>query len=500
MAAMALWAPAGPTSEANQILQLDARQWSLLQNSVVMGAGAAILASLLGAPVGLYVARGPARFRSVLRLALIAPLLLPPYVIALAWTYLGGTAGLVARAAGRDLVSGWTYSVAGAAVILGLIYYPIPMLACEMALRRIDPGLEEAALLIARPFRVLRAITLRLAAPSLVGSALVVFVLSISDFGVPALLRVRVFTTEVFTAFAALYDFGRATVLAMPLLIIVVAVALAATMLMGEQTVVGRRHSWKRSSPIPRRWRVLLRMLCGAALITALAMPLAVLVVEALAATSIWPTIAGSGAAMTNSLGLSAVSASVIVFVAVWLGYARARGSGATVRLADTTFLVAFAVPSTVVGVGLVLLWNRPGMLGAVYGTDGMVLLAHVSRFLPLAAVLAAAILRQVPLSHEEASAVSGAGWLRTMTRVVLPQAAWGLAAVWVVTFVLAFGELGTSVVVAPPGDSTLPIRIYTLIANTPSPHVAALALVQALVIFCPLAAVGAVLSLRRAT
>ena len=126
-------------------------------------------------------------------------------------------------------------------------------------------------------------------------------------------------------------------------------------------------------------------------------------------------------------------------------------------------------------------------------------LLAHVSRFLPLAVVLAAAILRQVPVSHEEASAVSGAGWLRTMTRVVLPQTAWGLAAVWVVTFVLAFGELGASVVVAPPGDSTLPIRIYTLIANTPSAHVAALALVQALVICCPLAVLGAALSLRRA-
>ena len=98
-------------------------------------------------------------------------------------------------------------------------------------------------------------------------------------------------------------------------------------MLMGDQTVVGRRHSWRRSSPIPRRWRVLLRMLCGAALRhrtgDATGGPL---VVEALAATSIRPTIAGSGAAMTNSLGLSAVSASVIVFVAVWLGYARARG------------------------------------------------------------------------------------------------------------------------------------------------------------------------------
>jgi iron(III) transport system permease protein len=499
MVVRALWPPAGATSAAVRGLALDARQWSLLQNSVLIGAGAAMLATVLGAALGLYLARGLASQRSWVRLALIAPLLLPPYVIALAWTYLGGSAGLIARAIGHDLVSGWTYSATGAAVVLALIYYPIPMLACETALRRIDPGLEEAALLSAPPLRVLAVITLRLAAPTLAGSALIVFVLAISDFGVPALLRVRVFTTEIFTAFAALYDFGRATVLVMPLLVIVVAVATIAAMLIGDAAVVGRRHSWKRSAAVPDGWRVLLRLLCAAALTIALAMPLAVLVVEAMAATSIRPAIAGSATAMANSLGLSAVGASLILLVAVWLGYARARGSGATARLADTTFIVAFAVPSTVVGVGLVLLWNRQGLLGAVYGTDGMVLLAHLARFLPLAAVFAAAILRQVPVSHEEASAVSGAGWLRTMTQVVLPQSAAGLAAVWLVTFVLAFGELGASVVVAPSGDSTLPIRIYTLIANTPSSHVAALALVQALVIFVPLAAAGAVLSLRRA-
>ena len=73
------------------------------------------------------------------------------------------------------------------------------------------------------------------------------------------------------------------------------------------------------------------------------------------------------------------------------------------------------------------------------------------------------------------------------------------LAAAWVVAFVLAFGELGVSILVAPPGEATLPIRIYTIIANTPSSHVAALALLQTAVIFVPLAALGAAMSFREA-
>jgi ABC-type Fe3+ transport system permease subunit len=128
-----------------------------------------------------------------------------------------------------------------------------------------------------------------------------------------------------------------------------------------------------------------------------------------------------------------------------------------------------------------------------------MLLLGYLARFVPVAALALAASARYVPVSHEEAAAVSGAGWLRTMWGIVLPQIRLGLAAAWVVAFVLAFGELGVSILVAPPGEATLPIRVYTIIANTPSSHVAALALLQTAVIFVPLAALGAAMSFREA-
>src|SRR5262245_65070747 len=85
------------------------------------------------------------------------------------------------------------------------------MLATEAAARSVDGRLEEAALLAASRRRVLWRITLPLIAPSMVAAALIIFVLAISEFGAPGLLRVNVYTTEVFTAFSALYDFGAAT-------------------------------------------------------------------------------------------------------------------------------------------------------------------------------------------------------------------------------------------------------------------------------------------------
>jgi len=213
MVGIALADPRG-IAEIAATLLLDVRQRTLLYNTALLGLGTAILSTLIGAPLGFALARIVLPLKPALRLALAAPIFFPPYVVALAWSV---------SARGE-----WTYSLAGAIVVLALVFYPLSMLATEVAARRVEPRLEEAGLLVAGPRRVLAQITLPLVAPGTLAAALVIFVLAVSEFGVPGLLRVRVFTTEIFTAFAALYDFARATVLALPLLMVCVLMATAA--------------------------------------------------------------------------------------------------------------------------------------------------------------------------------------------------------------------------------------------------------------------------------
>jgi iron(III) transport system permease protein len=162
----------------------------------------------------------------------------------------------------------------------------------------------------------------------------------------------------------------------------------------------------------------------------------------------------------------------------------------------DALWLILFTVPSTVIGIGLIGVWNRANAFG-VYGTSAMLVLGYLARFVPIGALAIAATVRSVPESHEEAAAVAGARWLRTMIRIVLPQIRIGLLAVWVVSFMLAFGEVGTSILVAPPGESTLPIRVYTLTANAPPGQIAALALFQSIVILVPLTLLGMAMATR---
>lgn len=172
---------------------LDARQRGLLNNTVTLGLGTVVVALGIGVPLGIALGRCDIRRNVWTRACLVLPLVFPSYVLALAWILV---AGPLARAR--------AYGLTAAALVLGFWLYPIVMLGTEASLRQLSSRFEDAARLVASTPRVWLKIRLPLMFPTLGASALIVFVLAISDFAVPALLRARVQTTEVFTAFAAL--------------------------------------------------------------------------------------------------------------------------------------------------------------------------------------------------------------------------------------------------------------------------------------------------------
>ncbi|HVI72384.1 MAG TPA: iron ABC transporter permease [Pyrinomonadaceae bacterium] len=469
-------------------LLTEPRQRGLLLTSIVLGGGAAIFATVLGAPLGLLFARARLPAKRFLRLALIVPLVVPPYIVALAWVLLTGPGGLFARVGGRDFLSDWTYSLTGAVVVLGLAFYPLSMLATEAAARRVDARLEESALLAANPRRVLWRITLPLIGPTVAAAGLIVFVLALSEFGVPALLRVRVFTTEAFTAFAAFYDFGAGVAQCAPLLVVALIVSVVIRFIIGEQLLVTTR-SLQLGLPLTFSRPFQTAILIGIAVVVCAStlLPLAALLFETTGINRIASAVSTSGHAIANSLWLAFAGATLIVVLAVVLGYGRARARSRVRMFFDPTLILLFAVPSTVVGIGIIGLWNRDGVMGQVYSSQWIIVVVYIARFSPVAALMLAAGIRQISTSSEHAAEIAGASWTRTFGGIILPQLRTSLVATWVVSFIFCFGELGATILVAPPGESTLPVRVYTLIANTPTAEVASLALMQVGITIVPL-------------
>ncbi|MBI3941037.1 MAG: iron ABC transporter permease [Acidobacteria bacterium] len=473
----------------------DPRRAALLGNSLLLAAASAAVATLIGVPLGLLLARADLPGRPFFRTALAVPLLVPSYILGLAWIYLGGSAGWLARLLGRDLLSDWTYSLPAAIVLLGVNFYPISMLATEAAARRVDASTEEAGLLVTRPGAVFRRITLPLIAPIIGGAALLIFILGLAEFSLAGLLRVRVFSTEIFTAFAARYDFRSATVLAFPLLILALLAGIALRFLVGEKMLATART---RQTGLPFPLGRLQPWVMGGLILWLLAsvfLPLFALASEAGQVKFMVNSLRTSSRAISNSLILSVVGATAITCLGLLLGYFRARSQARGSQSLDLLFILIFAVPSTLTGVGLIGLWNRPGFLGEIYTSRLMVLFGYLARFVPVAALLLAAYVRQIPASFEEAAVVAGAHWPRVFTRIVLPQLKTGLLAAWGIGFIFSFGELGVTVLVSPPGESTLPVRIYTLVANTPPSQLASLALMQVGVILGSLGLLGLILN-----
>jgi iron(III) transport system permease protein len=456
-------------------LLAEPRQRELLLTTITLGAAASAIATILGVPLGFFLARMELPRVALFRVALLIPLVIPPYVLALVWIFITGYSSI-------------SYSLAGASLVLGIGFHPLLTLAAEAGFRRVNASLEEAGVLITSPTKVFVRITLPLVAPLVTAAALLVFALAVAEFGVPGLLRVRVFTTEVFTAFAALYDFGRATALAVPLLVVALFAALLAKWSAGD-LVLAPGTTWRPAVlSVSPKGKALAVLVTAAVIVVVAAVPIVVLAGHA---QRVMSSLIPSWPAIRISVVLSLIAATSIVIVGVLLGYARGRIQSRGGVLADLILITAFAAPSTVVGVGIIGLWNRPSVPINLYASPITIMLGYMARFLPVAVLIIAASVRQLPVSSEEAGEISGVRWLRGFWGIVIPQIRGGVIAAWIAVFVFTFGELGTTVLVTPPGESTLPVRVYTLIANAHEGEIATLALVQLLTTVVPMCVFG---------
>ncbi len=145
------------------------------------------------------------------------------------------------------------------------------------------------------------------------------------------------------------------------------------------------------------------------------------------------------------------------------------------------------AVPAPIVGLGLIILWNR-GWCADVFQSAAIVVLAWFARFLPLTVFLVQAALVRVPKELESAAALAGAGTMRRFTAVVFPGAAPGLVAAWLATYVLAATEFSATVLIAPPGMPLLAPSVVNLMRRGQDSEIAACQVLLLAVVALPLA------------
>jgi len=397
-----------------------------------------------------------------------------------------------------ELMSGWLFGLPGCLWVLVSAFLPVVMILTLVYLHAVNPRLEEAGRLISRWLAILRYITLPMIWPGILFGAILVFLLTLGEVGVPMFLRYRVFPVETLTQFSAFYDFGAAAAAATPLLAVALLVLTMERLYLREKTYeLQPTTPGRRMLVIPLgRWRVPVLLAVSLFAATTVALPLLALVVSSLspfAYLEAWNKAADS---LGRSLVFAGVGATLLTVIGFFCGYLIHHRALRLWRAVDTLTLLLFTLPGTVVGVGLIAIWNRSGT-GFLYASAAMVIFAYLAQYTALTSRITLATLANVPRSLEEAAQMTGAPWLARIWHVVVPAAVPGVIAAWLIGFIFCLRDLGASMLVYPAGQDTLPVRIFTLMANGAPSLISALCVILVTVTLSALAILG---SLFRAT
>jgi iron(III) transport system permease protein len=151
-----------------------------------------------------------------------------------------------------------------------------------------------------------------------------------------------------------------------------------------------------------------------------------------------------------------------------------------------------FALPGAVIGIGLSGLWNRPGT-NFIYASMGIIIFGYIAQYTALGERIMAATFSHVPHSMEESAQVVGAGWYRRLFIVLVPLARRGMISTWLICFIFCLRDVSITMMIYPPAHDTLPVRIFTLMANSPEDVISALCVIMIIITLLPLFGLGLV-------
>lgn len=451
-------------------------------NSLLSAGVSAVLAVVVGTVFAVLLDRTDLPGRSALRLLALSPLLMPPFVGAIAWLgVVGPTSAL--NLWWRDIFGGPLWSIYGADGVIALLTihsYPIAMLIVSAALRRIPTDLEQAARIGgAGPVRALTSVTIPLLRPALLSSFVLIAVGNLADFGIPSIIGLP----ERFATLATLvYRYLQSGTVEDPLAVVAtigVVLLILAVLALVADAMVGRR-GWELDSSSAVVERVSLGRARGG---LGVAMWLVVLLITVLPLFALltqtllrapgvpltWENLtldhlvralttrnALEGAA--NSVMLAIMAAVICGVVGLAIGLLVARVPSRANRALGAVAVVPQAVPGIVIAVAWLVLAPALGL----FNTPWLILAAYVTSFTALVVQAVAAPLSSTPTSAEEAARIGGATRVRALIDISCRMAAPAALSGAVIVAVTAVRELTLSVLLLSPGAQTLGVAIFS--------------------------------------
>ncbi|HOG08756.1 MAG: iron ABC transporter permease [Syntrophales bacterium] len=448
-----------------------------LRNSLFVSALATGFALVIGIPFAFFLSRYDLPGKDVIKTLGTLPLILPTFIGAEAWIMLLGRNGLLANTLGRfGLEAPTIYGWKGIVLVYTLQFFPYVFLMVSSAVNAIDRSLEEAATSLgASRLRAFFTVTLPLVTPAILSGALVVFYLSIENFGVPILIGedFRVLSVQAYNEFIS--EMGGNPSMAGALSMILLSLTLLLTVVQKYWTerktyaiTSVQRTAVKRLSLLPT---ALIWVFCAGLVFIAL-FPFLVVVVAAftkahgpvmyygqftldhfIKAFTIAPR------PILNSFFLATAATLIGIVFGLVVSYLLVRRRGTVSYVLDVLTMLPLAIAGTVQGIALAVTYNKG--LVVLTGTWMILVLAYFIRKVPFSIKTTSALLHQIDRNIEDASVNLGVPPFRSFLKVILPVMMPGIIAGAIIMWVTTLAELSSTIVLYYGPWATMTVEIF---------------------------------------
>lgn len=472
--------------------------YGTLFNSLQVTIAVTLLTIIIAIPLAYIMTTVKIKGHSLLQGLIIISMMSPPFIGAYSWILLLGRNGIITNFM-KDTFNITTpdiYGFTGIVLVLTLQLTPLIYLYLMGALRNIDNSILQAAESMGcTKFKKLYKVVVPLLLPTLLSGALLVFMRALADFGTPMLIGEGFKTIPVLIFNEFISEMGGDDAFAAAISVIVIIFAL--TVFLIQKFIVNRKaFSMSSLNPIEAKKEKGIKNILAHGyvyLYVALAfLPQLYVMYTAFLKTSGRIFVKGysldsfkiaferGSDAMLNTLKIGLIALFFVVVLAILIAYVTVRRRNMLTNLLDITSMVPYIVPGSVLGIALLLSFNKPPLM--LSGTVAIIVIAFMIRRLPYTIRSSAAMVYQISPSVEEASMSLGASNIKTFFKVTLPIMLPSVISGAILSWVTIISELSTSILLYTGRTKTMTVAIYTEVIRGNYGTAAALATILSLV------------------
>ena len=451
-------------------------------NSLNVSICATALSLAIGVPLAYFYQMYEIKGKTILQVLIILCSMSAPFIGAYSWIMLLGRSGVITKFIESIIPIRMPniYGFNGILLVLSLQLYPLVFLYVSGALKNIDNSLLEAAENMGcSGFKRFFKIVIPLCMPTIIAAALMVFMRAFADFGTPLLIGegYQTFPVIIYNSYFAEtggdHNFGAA--------ISVIAIVITAIIFLIQKYINGKfTFTMNALHPIERKeihgiHYVLVNIYSWFVVAIAF-LPQIYVIYTSFLKTSGKIFLKGFSLdsyryafthltkAIPNTFIIGGLALIVVIVLAILIAYLVVRRNNLMNKVIDTVSMVPYIIPGSVVGIALVMAFNKKPLV--LTGTMIIMIVALVIRRIPYTIRSSTATLQQISMSIEEAAISLGSNKLKAFFRITVPMMANGILSGAIMSWVTIITELSTAIILYNLNTITLTLATYTYVSR----------------------------------